>query len=88
MNIFKILNNGHGNVSETNVSAFLGYLLNPNEDHGLKDEFLKQLLDQIFNSKEKLEPLFDKKIKQNQASFKDLLINEDFIFEVLFEIAL
>lgn len=33
MNIFKILASGHGSISETNISAFLGYLLNPNEDH-------------------------------------------------------
>lgn len=45
MNIFKILASGSGNVSETNISAFLGYLLNPNEDHGLGYTFLERFLE-------------------------------------------
>ncbi len=44
MNIFKILASGHGSISETNVSAFLGYILNPKADHGLNAEFLKSFL--------------------------------------------
>ncbi len=44
MNIFKILANGYGSINENNVSAFLGYLLDPNENHGLGYEFLKLFL--------------------------------------------
>ena len=44
MNIFKILASGDGTINEPNVSAFLGYLLNPKEDHGLRDEFLKRVI--------------------------------------------
>ena len=40
MNIFKALCNGKGSINEENTSSFLGYLLNPYEDHGMKDEFL------------------------------------------------
>ena len=40
MNIFKILASGNGTIKEPSVSAFLGYLLNPKEDHGLGDAFL------------------------------------------------
>lgn len=44
MNLFKILQNGSGQINESNVSAFLGYLLDPYEDHGLKFEFLGRFL--------------------------------------------
>ena len=44
MNIFKILGNGDGKINEPNVSAFLGYLLNPKADHGLGYEFIKRFL--------------------------------------------
>jgi hypothetical protein len=47
MNIFKILANGHGTVSETNVSAFLGYLLDPNANHSLGYEFLNLFLNTL-----------------------------------------
>lgn len=51
MNIFKILANGHGTVSETNVSAFLGYLLDPNADHGIGYEFLNLFLEEVLSEK-------------------------------------
>lgn len=44
MNIFKILASGDGSINEPNVSAFLSYLINPNEDHGLRNHFLKKIL--------------------------------------------
>lgn len=44
MNIFEILSQGKGSVNEENVSAFLVYLLNPNETHGLKNEFFKEFI--------------------------------------------
>lgn len=44
MNIFEILSQGKGSVNEENISAFLAYLLNPNETHGLRNEFLKRFI--------------------------------------------
>jgi len=44
MNIFKILANGDGTINEANVSAFLGYLIDPKADHALGFEFLKRFL--------------------------------------------
>lgn len=49
MNIFKVLSRGHGRVSETNVSAFLGFLLDPNEQHGLGKEFLSRFIEVVNN---------------------------------------
>lgn len=42
MNIFKILANGDGTINEANVSAFLGYLIDPKADHALGYEFLQR----------------------------------------------
>lgn len=47
MNIFKILSSGDGSIKEPNVSAFLGYLLDPNKEHGLKDFLLKTFLEKL-----------------------------------------
>lgn len=44
MNIFEILSQGKGAINEENVSAFLAYLLNPNETHGFKNEFFKKFI--------------------------------------------
>ena len=55
MNIFKILANGDGTLNEANVSAFLGYLLDPKADHGLGFEFLKAFLEQ-FTAEEEFDP--------------------------------
>ena len=52
MNIFKILANGHGSINENNVSAFLGYLLDPNGDHGLGYEFLEHFLFRVFEDED------------------------------------
>jgi len=49
MNIFKILANGDGTINEANVSAFLGYLLDPNQDHGLGYEFLQRFLELVID---------------------------------------
>lgn len=35
MNIFKILSSYDGSINEPNISAFISYLIDPNEDHGL-----------------------------------------------------
>ena len=47
MNIFKVLANGDGTLNEANISAFLGYLLDPYQDHGLGHEFLKRIIQKI-----------------------------------------
>ncbi len=76
MNIFEILSSGHGNISETNISAFLGYLLNPKGDHGLKDEFLKLFL----------EPLGEKYFTNHPKSdLRNLLTKSNYSVEVYLE---
>ena len=47
MNIFKILSSGDGSIKEPSISAFLGYLLDPKQEHGLKDGLLKALIDPL-----------------------------------------
>lgn len=44
MNIFKILSSYDGTIKEPNISAFISYLINPYEDHGLKHWFLFELI--------------------------------------------
>lgn len=45
-NIFKILSSGKGCINEENISAFLGWLLNP-DPNGLGDIYLKPFLEMI-----------------------------------------
>ena len=47
MNIFEVLSQGKGSINEENISSFLAYLLDPNEDHGLYTEFLERFLAQL-----------------------------------------
>ena len=47
MNIFEALSQGKGAINEENTSSFLAYLLNPEETHGLRREFLRRFLDPI-----------------------------------------
>ncbi|MEA2050780.1 MAG: PD-(D/E)XK nuclease family protein [Campylobacterota bacterium] len=63
MNIFKILSSGDGSIKEPNISAFLGYLLDPNKEHGLKDYLLKLVL---------------KKLNQNN-DLTNLILNENIV---------
>lgn len=70
MNIFKILANGDGSINEPNVSAFLGYLLNPYADHDLRFEFLIRFFEKIgdkeFNPlKYDYEILFEQAFREN-----------------------
>lgn len=75
MNIFKTLASGSGSINEPNVSAFLGYLLNPKEDHGLGDAFLKRFLQHLLGN--------DKLKFMNGGG--NLSIHSNFEFEVLLE---
>lgn len=49
MNIFRILSSYDGSINEPNVSAFLAYLLDPYEDHGLSSLLLQKLLGEFLN---------------------------------------
>lgn len=49
MNIFKILSSNDGSINEPNVSSFLAYLLNPNEDHGISGLLLQEILNEFIN---------------------------------------
>jgi len=44
MNIFEVLSQGKSRLHEPSVSAMLGYLLNPMENHGLGDIFIREFL--------------------------------------------
>jgi hypothetical protein len=72
MNIFKILANGDGTINEANISAFLGYLLDPYQDHGLGFEFLERFLERVFENQEEKVNLrsYDYEILFEQA-FRD-----------------
>lgn len=72
MNIFKILSRGNGKVSETNVSAFLGFLLNPNEQHGLGKEFLSRFLEVIKS-----------KIEEDNEVFSSIYVNDQISKELV-----
>ncbi len=61
MNIFKIMSMGSGRLQETNLSAFLSYLLDPNQDHGLKSKFLESFLNPV--------------IRENKDEFSGLIKN-------------
>ncbi len=49
MNIFKILSSYDGSIKEPNISSFLAYLLDLNEDHGLSDLLLKSIIQDFKN---------------------------------------
>ncbi|TXK83458.1 PD-(D/E)XK nuclease family protein [Paenibacillus sp. N3.4] len=61
MNIFKILSSNDGSINEPNVSSFLAYLLDPNENHGLNSKFLELFLRPI--------------VLDNKEYYKELLYN-------------
>ena len=50
MNIFEILSRGKSRLHEPSMSAMLGFLLSPSDDHGLSDSFLNAFLE-LINSK-------------------------------------
>ena len=53
MNIFRILSSNDGSINEPNVSSFLAYLLDPNEDHGISSLLLQEILNDITNTDKK-----------------------------------
>ncbi len=50
MNIFRVLSSGNSRLREVSMSAMLGYLLSPSEDHGLGDTFLRGFLNYVEKS--------------------------------------
>lgn len=70
MNIFKVLANGDGSINEPNVSAFLGYLLDPYQDHGLGYMFLESFLSKIIYDDNFEFDKYEYKVYLEQA-FKD-----------------
>lgn len=72
MNIFKILSRGDGKVRETNVSAFLGFLFDPKEQHGLGKLFLGRFLE-----------LITEKIKKDKNNpLEKLFVNDELSMEL------
>ena len=53
MNIFRILSSNDGSINEPNVSSFLAYLLDPNEDHGISSLLLQEILNEFVEKDEK-----------------------------------
>ncbi|MBO5532235.1 MAG: PD-(D/E)XK nuclease family protein [Fibrobacter sp.] len=72
MNIFKILSSYDGSIKEPNISSFLAYLLDLDEDHGLSDLLLMSVIQEFKNKN----PLFFGKIKKNLNQF-DIRINPE-----------
>ena len=73
MNIFKILSSYDGSIKEPNISSFLAYLLDLDEDHGLSDLLLMSVIQEFKNKN----PLFFGKIKKNLNQF-DIRINPEY----------
>ncbi|WP_182103210.1 PD-(D/E)XK nuclease family protein [Niallia taxi] len=61
MNIFKVLSSNDGSINEPNVTSFLAYLLDPNENHGLGSRFVESFLTPI--------------VLANNERYKDLIYN-------------
>ena len=74
MNIFKILSSYDGSIKEPNISSFLAYLLDLNEDHGLSDLLLKSI---IADFKEKNVKFFEK-LKLSDLSQYNVHINPEY----------
>lgn len=86
MNIFKILANGDGRINEANISAFLGYLLDPKADHGLGFEFLERFLVHVCDEdfiikKYDYEVFYEQAFRETLSPKKEILDIVIFCFE-------
>jgi len=72
MNIFNTLSKGNGTISETNVTSFTSFLLNPYETHGLGILFLIEILKPF--------------IENNNIKYKDLRETKKWINRYIIEI--
>ncbi len=74
MNIFKILSSYDGSIKEPNISSFLAYLLDLNEDHGLSDLLLKSIIKDF----QEIDNNFFSKIKTFDLNQYDIKINPEY----------
>lgn len=77
MNIFQALSMGNGKLNEENMSAMLGYLLSPNEPHGLGDVFLRSFLEAL-NETEALNGRFEHIMKQHSLSGTEVIFESPY----------
>ena len=77
MNIFKVLSQGNGRLSETNLSAMLGFLLSPTETHGLGDVFLRYFL-KLVAQKSGDEKRFDDVLNTGKSLRADINLEEPY----------
>lgn len=80
MNIFRILSSNDGSINEPNVSSFLAYLLNPNEDHGISSLLLQEVLNEFISihSENLIKIQFSKRITDlsNYSRFSINILSE------------
>lgn len=74
MNIFKILSSYDGSIKEPNISSFLAYLLDINEDHGISDLLLRSIITDFKN----INPSFFDKVKTSNLNQFDISINPEY----------
>ena len=67
MNIFSVLSMGKSRLHETSMSAMLAYLLNPNQDHGVGNKFLKSFLE--LSNEKNIYSIYIEKIGSTQLKF-------------------
>ena len=67
MNIFSVLSMGKSRLHETSMSAMLAYLLNPNQDHGVVNKFLKSFLE--LSNENNIYSIYIEKIGTTQLKF-------------------
>ena len=67
MNIFSVLSMGKSRLHETSMSAMLAYLLNPNQDHGVGNKFLKSFLE--LSNENNIYSIYIEKIGTTQLKF-------------------
>lgn len=77
MNIFQALSMGNGKLNEENMSAMLGYLLSPNEPHGLGDVFLQHFL-KALNETEALNGRFEYILQQDSLSGTEVIFESPY----------
>ncbi|MDZ5781900.1 PD-(D/E)XK nuclease family protein [Marinococcus luteus] len=77
MNIFQALSMGNGKLNEENMSAMLGYLLSPNEPHGLGDVFLQSFLEAL-NETEALNDRFANVLEQDYLSGTEVIFESPY----------
>lgn len=76
MNIFNILSMGDSKIKEPSITAFIGYVLNPNEDHGLsfflinRFERLLGFKETTFTSNLDIEIKFEEILKDHERKIR------------------